>query len=63
MHQALRRNVKGAEGKYLPGSSPTDAPRQVDMRYENMVLTKLVHLSKASWQPEIWYDQEPVSDS
>jgi hypothetical protein len=36
---------------------------KVGMRYENMVLTKLVHVSKASWQPEIWYDQEPASGS
>lgn len=31
------------------------------MRLENMVLMKLDHVSKASWQPEIWYEQEPTS--
>ena len=30
------------------------------MRLENMVLMKLDHISKALWQPEIWYEQEPT---
>lgn len=36
---------------------------KVGVRPEGIVLTQLVHVSKASWQPEIWYEQELTNDS
>jgi len=27
-----------------------------DIAFENIVLTRLLHVSKASWQPELWYE-------
>ena len=52
-----------AESGYPLEAFSTNASRQVDVPYEKMVLTKLIHVSKASWQPEIWYDQEPANNS
>jgi len=31
---------------------------EIDIPYEDMILTKLVHVFKASWRPEIWYEKE-----
>ncbi|KAF9785335.1 hypothetical protein BJ322DRAFT_825442 [Thelephora terrestris] len=36
---------------------------KVGMRWEDMVLIKLVHVSRASWIPEIWYEQQPADHS
>jgi len=27
-----------------------------DIAFENVVLTRLIHVSRASWQPELWYE-------
>ena len=43
--------------------TPTDVSSQVETYYENMVLTGLVQVSKASWQPEIWVEQVPPAIS
>ena len=50
-------NVPSTDLAFKDGGTP------FPIRFENMFLTKFVHVALASWQPEIWYQVSPSADN